>query len=194
MEKKLPDCLTHIEKEWDRPGPIRLMFQDEARFGRIAQSKRCWCPKPARPICPTMVCQEYTYAYGAVSIADGQWDSLILPKADTVCMQIFLDEIAMRYPDDRIVMVLDGASWHRSGSLAVPANMRLLPLPPYSPELNPVENIWEEVREKGFDNKVFDSLDSLEEQLFHSLKYLEDHPEITRPIAGWPWIINAISI
>lgn len=170
------------------------MFQDEARFGRIAQSKHCWCPKPFRPVCSTMVCQEYTYAYGAVSIMDGKWDSLILPKADTVCMQIFLDEIASRYLEDRIVMVLDGAGWHRGGDLAVPENIRLLPLPSYSPELNPVENIWEELREKGFDNKVFASLDALEEQLLHSLKHLEDHPEITRSIAGWPWIIDAISI
>jgi transposase len=141
-----------------------------------------------------MVCQEYSYAYGAVSIADGQWDSLILPKANTVCMQIFLDEIASRYPEERIVMALDGAGWHRAGDLVVPKNMRLLPLPPYSPELNPVENIWEELREKGFANKVFDSMDALEEQLFHSLKHLEDHPEITQSIAGWPWIIKAISI
>ena len=194
MEKKLPDHLAQIEKEWNRPGLIRLIFQDEARFGRIAQSKRCWCPSPVRPVCPTMVCQENTYAYGAVSIADGRWDSLILPKANTVCMQIFLDEIASRYPDDRIVMVFDGASWHRSGKLVVPENMRLLPLPPYSPELNPVENIWEELREKGFDNKVFASLEALEVQLLYSLKYLEDHPEISKSIAGWPWVVNAIYI
>jgi transposase len=139
-----------------------------------------------------MVCQEYTYAYGAVSIADGQWDSLILPKADTVCMQIFLDEIALRYPEDRIVMVLDGAGWHRAGDLIVPENIRLLYLPSYSPELNPVENIWEELREKGFDNKVFASLDALEEQLLHSLKHLEDHPEISKSIVQWPWIINSL--
>lgn len=170
------------------------MFQDEARFGRIAQSKRCWCPKPARPVCLTMVCQEYTYAYGAVNIADGQWNSLVLPSADTECMQVFLDEIASRYPDDRIVMVLDGAGWHRGGALVVPENMRLIPLPAYSPELNPVENIWEEIREKGFDNKVFVSLDALEEQLVHSLKHLEDNPEITRSISRWNWIINAIPI
>jgi len=168
------------------------MFQDEARFGRIAQSKRCWCPKPIRPVCLTMVCQEYTYAYGAVNIADGQWDSLVLPSAETICMQVFLDEIAARYPGERIVMVLDGAGWHRGGALVVPENMRLLPLPAYSPELNPVENIWEEIREKGFVNKVFDSLDALEEQLVHSLKHLEDHPEITRSITAWNWIINAI--
>ena len=89
-------------------------------------------------------------------------------------------------------MVLDGAGWHRGGALVVPENMRLLPLPAYSPELNPVENIWEEIREKGFVNQVFDSLDALEEQLVHSLKHLEDHPEITRSITAWNWIINAI--
>ena len=107
-------------------------------------------------------------------------------------MQIFLDEIASRYPDDRIVMVLDGAGWHRGGALVVPENMKLLPLPAYSPELNPVENIWEEIREKGFANKIFASLDALEEQLVHSLKHLEDNPKITKSIAGWNWIINAI--
>jgi transposase len=139
-----------------------------------------------------MVCQEYTYAYGAVSILDGQLDSLVLPTIDTDCMQIFLDEIASRYPDNRIVMVLDGAGWHRGGKLIVPENMKLLPLPAYSPELNPMENIWEELREKGFANKVFASLDALEEQLVHNLKRLEDQPEITGSIAGWPWIINAI--
>ena len=73
-----------------------------------------------------------------------------------------------------------------------PENIRLHPLPPYSPELNPVENIWEELREKGFDNKVFSSLDALEEQLLHSLKHLEDHPEITKSIAGWTWIIDSL--
>ena len=168
------------------------MFQDEVRFGRIAQSKHCWCPKPFRPVCPTMVSQEYTYAYGAVSITDGQWDSMILSRTDTVCMQIFLDEIASRYPEDRIVMVLDGAGWHRAGYLIAPKNIKLLYLPPYSPELNPVENIWEELREKGFYNKVFDSLDALENQLFHSLKHLEDNPEITKSIAAWPWIVNSL--
>jgi len=141
-----------------------------------------------------MVCQEYSYAYGAVSIADGQWDSLILPQTNTLCMQIFLDEIAGRYPKERIVMVLDGAKWHTSSGLVAPKNMKLLPLPAYSPELNPVENIWEEVREKGFYNKVFDSLDALEEELLRSLRRLEEHPEITGSIAGWSWILNAISI
>jgi len=75
----------------------------------------------------------------------------------------------------------------------VPENIKLLPLPPYSPELNPVENIWEELREKHFNNKVFADMNALEEQLVYALKDLEDHPEITKSISSWPWIINAIS-
>ena len=105
-----------------------------------------------------------------------------------------LDEIAVRYPGDRIVMVLDGAGWHRASDLVVPENMKLLSLPAYSPNLNPVENIWEELREKWFNNKVFADMDVLEEQLLYGLKYLGGNPELTKSIAGWPWIINAITI
>jgi transposase len=107
-------------------------------------------------------------------------------------MQIFLDEISYRYPNDRIVMVLDGAGWHKGMALKIPQNIKLLPLPPYSPELNPVENVWEELREKYFHNRVFSSLDAVEEQLLHGLVHLEENPEITRSISSWPWIINAI--
>lgn len=192
MEKKLPEVLGQIRESWKRAGPLRLMFQDEARFGRIAESRRCWCPKPERPVCPSLVCREYTYAYGAVSIEDGQWDSLILPQTNTVCMQLFLDEIARRYPQDRIVMVMDGAGWHQSKALELPDNMKLLLLPAYSPELNPVENIWEELREKNFHNQAFSSLDAVEDRLLLALKHLENHPSVTHSIASWDWIINAI--
>lgn len=91
-------------------------------------------------------------------------------------------------------MVLDGAGWHKGNELKLPENMQLLLLPPYSPELNPVENIWEELREKHFHNRVFLSLDAVEEQLIHGLLRLETHPEITRSITPWSWIINTILI
>src|SRR5471030_2409779 len=134
------------------------MFQDEARFGRISDTRRCWCPKPVRPLCQAMVTQEYTYAYAAVSVTDGALDSLILPHVNGACMQLFLDEVCARHPDERIVMVLDGAGWHQSASLKLAHNLRLLTLPPYSPELNPVEHLWDDLREKSFHNRVFDSM------------------------------------
>jgi len=168
------------------------MFQDEARFGRISDTRRCWCPKPVRPLCQAMVTQEYTYVYGAVSVTDGQLDTLILPHVNGQCMQLFLDEVAQRHPDDRIVMVLDGAGWHQSGALSLSPNLRLFKLPPYSPELNPVEHLWDELREKSFHNRVFDSIDALEDHLEQALHDMELDLERVRSIVAWPWIINSL--
>lgn len=139
-----------------------------------------------------MVSHEYTYAYAAVCVASGEMDSLILPQVNGTCMQIFLDEVAARHPQERIAMVMDGAGWHKSKELRVPENIRIIKLPPYSPELNPVENIWEEIREKFFHNKVFDSLAALEIHLLKALNHLESKPESVHSIVAWPWIINAL--
>ena len=107
-------------------------------------------------------------------------------------MQIFLDEVAARHPRERILMVLDGAGWHQSQALTLPDNLRLLKLPPYSPELNPVENVWDEIREKFFHNKVFESLDALETHLLVALNQMEHDPQRVQSIVAWPWIIKAL--
>lgn len=96
------------------------MFQDEARFGRISDVRRCWAPKPLRPVCQGMLTHEDTYAYGAVDVCTGELDSLILPHVNTACMQWFLDEVSALHPQDRISMVMDGAGWHRSDALKAP--------------------------------------------------------------------------
>ena len=170
------------------------MFQDEARFGRINDVRRCWAPRPVRPLCQAMLTHEYTYAYAAVDVVSGELDSLILPHVNTHCMQLFLDEVGQRHPDDHIVMVLDGAGWHASDALGPPPNMRLLSLPPYAPELNPVEQVWDELREKRFHNHVFDSLDALEDHLEVALRDFEQEPQRIRSIVAWPWIIDALMI
>ena len=147
------------------------------------------CAPCARP-CST---HEYTYAYAAIEPATGLMDALVLPHVNTGCMQIFLDTVAQRHPGENIVMVLDGAPWHSSGQLIAPANMRLLSLPPYAPELNPVEHIWAEVREKCFHNKVFESLDALEDDLVFALLAMENTPAVVKSISHWPWIIDVLS-
>ncbi len=105
---------------------------------------------------------------------------------------MFQDEVASRHPNDRIILVLDGAGWHRSHTLKLPHNLRLLMLPPYSPELNPVENLWDELREKSFHNRVFDSLDALENHLEAALYNMEKNRECVQSIVAWPWIINSL--
>ena len=89
-------------------------------------------------------------------------------------------------------MILDGAGWHKSATLKIPANMRLMSLPPYSPELNPVEHLWDELREKAFGNVVFNSLDALEDHLETSLKAMEQDTPRVHSIVACPWIISAL--
>jgi hypothetical protein len=192
MEKKFPETIAHIDKSWPGEGPIRLMFMDEARFGRISDTRCCWCPRPFRAVCYAMVSQEYTYAYATVSVMDGRMDSLILPSVNGDCMQLFLNEISTRYPNDRMIMVLDGAGWHRNESLTIPDTIRLLSLPPYAPELNPVEHLWDDLREKDFHNLVFDSLDALEDHLEAALRAMENDHDRVHSIVAWPWIVNAL--
>jgi transposase len=137
--------------------------------------------------------RQYTHVFGAVSPLDGQFDSLILPQANTQCMQLFLDEVARRHSQDNIVMVLNGAGWHTAADLVAPANMRLLLLPPYSPELNPVEHLWDELREKHFHNRVFASLDAVEQHLWQALSAFERDSERIKSICAWPWIVDSVS-
>ena len=166
------------------------MFQDEARFGRINKPKRCWVPKGLRPTVPCQIIREYTYSYAAVSPQDGNMVSLVLPYANTVCMTIFLEEVSKRFPDDYIVMVMDCAAWHRAKTLKIPKNIEIFPLLPYSPELNPVENIWDEIREKGFLNEVFNSMSGVEKRLCDTLRDLEVDCKRVKSITGWDWILS----
>ncbi|MBR3585682.1 MAG: transposase [Oscillospiraceae bacterium] len=85
----------------------------------------------------------------------------IFPWCNTQCMNIFLEKLSEEYPDDEILLVCDGAAWHRSKALEVPSNITLLNIPPYTPEMNPIEQIWRELRTQGFRNKVFQTLEKV---------------------------------
>jgi len=169
---------------------IRLMFQDEARFGCISDPRRCWSPKGIRPIVGAHLIRQYTYVFAAVSPHDGVMDSLVLPFVNAQVMSIFLAEVAERHPDEYVVMVLDGAGWHQAIELDIPENMQLVRLPPYSPELNPAEHLWEEIREKWFPNLVFKTLDAVEDVLVDALRSLENSPDRIASIAGFDWILS----
>src|SRR3954463_13855108 len=115
-------------------------------------------------------------------------DSLVLPAVPAEAMNVFLAEVSQRHPGELILMVLDGAGWHRAERLQVPTRMRLLFLPPWSPQLNPVEHLWDEVREKWFANRVFDSMDAVEEQLLTALKTLEEDSPRVASLTGFDWV------
>jgi hypothetical protein len=164
------------------------MFEDEARFGRISDPRRCWAPAGVRPEVNTQMVREYEYAFAALSPHDGSLDTLVLPSVNAEAMGVFLAEVSQRHANEFILMVLDGAGWHRAKRLQVPANIKLVALPAWSPQLNPVEHLWDEVREKWFANRVFDSLAALEEQLVRALTTLETDPLRVASLTGFDWI------
>jgi len=141
-----------------------------------------------RPVVDAEHIREYLYAFAAVSPHDGQLSSLITDRVDANTMSIFLAQVAAEYPNDEILMVLDGAGWHHANDLQVPPTMQLLFLPPYSPQLNPVENLWDDLREKHFINRCFSSLTAVRENLCTALRELHYDQQRTKSITGFPWI------
>jgi hypothetical protein len=166
------------------------MFQDEGRFGLLGSPRRCWAPRGKRPIVGARLERKYLYAFSAVSPHDGVLDSLVLPWVNAQTMSLFLAEVARRHAQEFIVMVMDQAGWHLAGELVVPPTMRLLFLPPYSPELNPAEHLWESLREDRFANHVFADLDAVEDTLTEGLAELEADPARIRSMTGFEWITS----
>ena len=162
------------------------MAQDEGCFGRISRAQRCWAPPGVRPHAPAQVVREYVYAYTAVAPARGEMVSLILPEASTALMNLFLEQVSQTFSKYFIVMQVDGAGWHHAHELVLPENMRLIEQPPYSPEVNPVEHVWDELREKYFHNRVFPSLEALIDALCQGLNDLADDPERLRSLTSFP--------
>jgi hypothetical protein len=123
---------------------LKVLFQDESCFGRISDRRRCWAPIHERPIVGQQVVREFVYAIAAVCPPSGHLTSLVMPWLDTEIMSIFLAHVSIEFKDAHCLMFLDAAGWHTAKQLRTPKNITLSFLPPYSPELNPVEHIWKQ--------------------------------------------------
>ena len=168
---------------------VRIMFQDEAGFGRINTPKYCWTAGN-RPSVPCHHVREYRYVFGAVDPCSGDNYFLVMPWCDTLCTNAFLKGLSAQYPDDEILLICDGAAWHKSRTLIVPHNIHLFHIPPYTPEMNPIEQIWREIRTRGFCNEVFRTLNDVLERLCQTIVSLS-HDTI-RSISGRQWILSLI--
>jgi hypothetical protein len=126
------------------------------------------------------------YVFAAVAPSLGRLAALVLPTANTAMMNLFLQHVSQTFAEYFLVMQVDQAGWHRSKELMVPANMRLIEQPAYSPEVNPVEHLWEELREKYLHNRIFPSLDPLVEVRGFGLNELADAKERISSLMGFP--------
>ena len=132
--------------------------------------------------------REFRYEYAAVSPWSGDLDYMTSEKMNTVNMSKFLKQIAETHAQNFTVMALDGAPSHRGKELQVPENMALVFLPPYSPELNPVEQLWNLLRRDYSANRVFNSLNAATLQAERGLEHIATHKQALKTLTNWPWI------
>lgn len=168
---------------------MKLLFEDEARFGRMYDPVHCWSPPGWRPSVKLQRVREYTYAFSATCPSDGDTFSMILPYSDTEMMTLFLEGLSEHYKDYRVVVVMDGAAWHRSKNLATFQNIRIILQPPYSPEVNPIEHLWDHIREKYLANLYWPNLDELEKALYEALTSIANDTETIQSLVGFHWAI-----
>jgi transposase len=139
---------------------IEIWFQDEARIGQKNKITRRWAKRGTRPSAPRDQRTASTDIFGAVCPKEGKGAALVMPACNTEAMNLHLLEIKRAItPGAHAVLLVDQAGWHMSARLVVPQNITIIPLPSKCPELNPVENVWEFMRDNWLSNRVFSSYD-----------------------------------
>ena len=156
---------------------IEIWFADEARVGQKNKITRRWAKRGTRPSAPHDQRTASTYIFGAICPYEGKGAALVLPWCNTAAMTLHLAEISKSITHGRhAVLLVDQAGWHMSHKLVVPQNISLLPLPPKCPELNPVENIWQFMRDNWLSNRVFTSYDNIVDHCCDAWNKLVDQP------------------
>ncbi len=149
---------------------IRTYFQDEARFGQKGTITRVWAPKGSRPRAVRQLRYTSLYVLVAVCITTGATSAWIMPGRDAEVLNLFLAQMSRELPAGvHAVLIWDGAGFHTSGDVEVPSNISVIRLPPYSPELNPVENLWHYLRAHHWSNRAYQDYDELESEAAKSL-------------------------
>ena len=168
---------------------VEVWFQDEARVGQKGGHAYIWAPIGSRPLMVRDNRHDSAYLFGAICPARGVGAAIIMPAANTEAMNAHLAEISTQVAAGaHAVLMVDGAGWHQEGGrLMVPNNISLLPLPRYSPELNPMENVWEYLRANKLCNVVWDSYDAIVHACKSAWNFLINDPERIRSIGARDW-------
>jgi transposase len=174
----------------DHPGEeVRVYFQDEARFGTQGTITRVWAPKGSRPRAVRQNGREWLYVLIAVCAGTGTASALIMPELNTAVVNLFLEQVARDLPAGvHAVLIWDGAGFHTGRDLVVPGNVSLIRLPPYSPELNPVENLWHYLRSHHWSNREYDGYKALQEEAVRSVRTVCQDAEKLKTICNADYV------
>ncbi len=160
---------------------MRLYVMDESRFGLLSIARRCLTARGVKPIVPYQHRFQNFYLYGAYAPGNGDHFTLEMPYCNADGFQCWMDAFAEHHPQEFKVVILDNGAFHKAASLDVPANIALSFLPPYSPELNPAEQIWDHIKDQ-LGNRIFESLETLSDRVTEIVSNLTT--EIVKSITG----------
>ena len=171
---ELEQRLEHLAVPKDKP--VKIWVADESRFGLHTQSRRCWALRGHRVVLAQQQRYEWEYVYGALEVLEGDAQFRFMPSVNLDFSRDFLQQIAASDPGAEHGVIWDQAGFHpRAEDTSLPERIHLLPLPPYSPELNPIEGLWDQVPDVTC-NRRHESLDALEATLTAALRPLWETP------------------
>ena len=171
---------------------MQIFFQDETRFGQQGSLTRVWAPKGSRPRAVRQTQYQYVYVIGAACPDTGQAEAIVAPYLDTTMLNRFLEQFSQALPPQvQAVLVWDGAGYHRAKQLQVPPNITLLQLPPYAPELNPIENLWHYLKSHHWSNRAYDDYEALLHAACEAWCKVCLNPKNIRSLCATPYAVNS---
>ena len=173
---------------------LRIYFQDESRFGQQGTTTNVWAQQGSRPTAVRQTEYEYLWVLGAVCPETGHAEGLLSPQLNTKIVNEFLAQFAQTIPaDEHAVMLWDGAGFHASKQLRVPDNVTVITLPAYSPELNPIENLWHYLKSHYWSNRAYADYDALEEAAVAAWRKAALDAELMKTVCAAPYLERATS-
>jgi transposase len=193
FQQQLGDKLKNLNVVGGRP--VRIWVADEHRYGLIPVVRKCWTLRGERPTAPYQTKYEWGYLYSALEV-DGQNAAqfLCLPRVDLGMSRLFLEQLAARDPQAEHVVIQDQAGFHlHPDQHELPAHVHIIPLPPYSPELNPVEAIGDVIKDR-IANTLWETLEALEEAMGEELRPIYENAERVRNLVSHGWLIHQVNV
>jgi transposase len=169
--------------------PVRVFSQDESRFGLLTIRRRRLTARGVQPVGSVQQVFEWFYVYGAVEPTTGARFFLELPYLNAEMFQLFIDAFAQAFPDSLNILLVDNSGAHTSSQLTLPENVRLLFLPPYCPELNPIERVWRDLK----DDMAWRQFAEIDAQQTYLTLLLQGYAAATlQSLTGYPYLVEVI--
>ena len=168
--KKLPHLLTDIRVSLDKNKykSVNMYFQDESRFGLMTHVGTYLTAMGVKPIVTYQHAFKNTYLYGSFSPINGDAFIMEIPGVDSIVFEAYLHEFSKQKPDELKILIIDNAGFHSTKNISIPENIILVNIPPYSPELNPAEKIWQFLKTR-FKNQLFANMENLKKWLYNEI-------------------------